>query len=63
MKTDDPVRDFERHDAEQTEALKKRPQCSVCGEHIQEDMAYYIHDEWVCDDCVSWARKVVPDGR
>lgn len=54
--SDDPLKDFERHDAEQC-AKQQRfidscPRCSKCGKPIQEDFAYFTFAEvWICDDC------------
>lgn len=60
--SDDPVSDFARHDAEQEAWLLKRPVCADCGEHIQDEEAYYINGEWVCMDCMdSYLREVSPE--
>lgn len=55
----DPIRDFEKYDAMQTEWLESRPVCSVCGEYIQEEIAYVKWEdryktppELICEDCV-----------
>lgn len=50
IRTDDPVRDFHRHDAEQEEALKKLPMCCCCKDepYIQDDYYYLIEDEIYC---------------
>ena len=58
--SDDPVRDADRHDAEQERWLKNRPICSICGEHIQDDSALYL-DDWICDECVDANRKWIID--
>lgn len=50
--TDDPLADFARYDAEQQEALGKLPKCSECDEPIQDEYAYYINGEWVCECCM-----------
>lgn len=52
----DPVRDFERHDAEQEEKERKLPKCCLCGSHIHfGEMAFHFKtwfvDKWVCDSC------------
>lgn len=49
--TDDPVRDFDEWDAEQTEQLKKLPKCDCCGEPIQDDYGYRFDGELLCEDC------------
>lgn len=60
--TDDPLADFERHDREQTRQLNRLPRCSECDHPIQDEFAYYINDEWICDDCMKQYRKEVnPD--
>lgn len=52
MWTDDPVADFERYDREQSEALKKLPICTDCGEPIQDEHYYLICDEPICPECL-----------
>lgn len=60
--TDDPHKDFDRWDAEQTAALEKMPVCSYCGEHIQDDYLYEINDEVICESCLEQNfRKNVED--
>lgn len=52
MWTDDPIADAERHIAEQEKQLDRLPRCSYCDEPIQDDFAYYINDEWICEKCM-----------
>jgi len=60
--TDDPIADFNRHDAEQNKWLEQRPVCVDCGEHIQDEEAYYINGEWICETCMdSYRREVLPE--
>lgn len=60
--TDDPIADFERHDAEQARQLEQLPVCADCDEHIQDETAYYINGEWICKDCMdSYLREVLPE--
>lgn len=60
--TDDPIADFNRWDDEQQRRLEKLPQCSHCGEYIQEDHYYLINDEIFCSDCLdNEFRKEVED--
>ena len=63
MWTDDPVKDFERHDAEQQKWLKKRPKCAWCDEHIQEESAIYFEgeNEWMCDSCADSMRRYIDE--
>ena len=44
---------FDRYDAEQTTALEKRPVCSYCDNHIQDDFLYEINDELICEECLN----------
>ena len=50
--SDDPIRDFERHDREQAKWLEKLPVCDYCGEPIQDDHYYLINGDNVCKDCL-----------
>ena len=50
-RTDDPVADFDRYDAEQEAELQKMPKCSHCGEHIQDGYLFDIEDELFCEEC------------
>lgn len=52
FRTDNPIRDFEMHEAYQAEILKKQPVCEVCGEPITDDYYYKIDDCVVCSDCL-----------
>lgn len=51
--TDDPISDFERHDAEQQAKLDKLPRCSICDVPIQDDYYYEINDECICEECLN----------
>ena len=53
FRTDDPLADFARHEAEQESWLANRPECADCGERIQDEDAYYINGEFVCKGCMS----------
>ena len=52
MYTDNPLADFYRHDAKQTEYLERLPVCAECGEPIQTDECYEINGEIICPDCL-----------
>ncbi len=52
-RTDDPIADFNRHEEEVEEAMELLPDCSVCGEKIQEDYCYEINDELICESCLN----------
>ena len=50
--TDDPVKDFERHDRAQEKLLEQLPICDDCGKRIGEDYYFDIDAEILCEDCV-----------
>ena len=52
-RSDDPIRDFNRYEADRDKWLAERPECADCGEHIQDAKAYYINGEWICKRCMS----------
>lgn len=56
--TDDPIDDFRRYDAEMQARLDKLPKCSECGEPIQDEYAYLINDEFVCEECLNGYYRV-----
>lgn len=51
----------EQADIDADKWLNKRPVCAYCGEHIQEEYAHYINDEWICDDCMRDFERSVDD--
>ena len=55
--TDDPLADFEAHDAEQEEALRRLPVCYDCGEHIQDEYYYCIGGKNICPSCLEDYRE------
>ena len=44
---------WQRKEAEAERWLAQRPECADCGEHIQDEDAYYINGEFICKDCMS----------
>lgn len=52
FRTDDPVADFERYDAEQVAELEKLPRCSECDEPIQTEKCYEFNGELICQECL-----------
>lgn len=42
---------WESREREQEKWLLKRPVCSRCWKHIQDERAWRINDELVCDEC------------
>lgn len=47
----DPVRDAERHMAEQEERLERYPKCSHCGEPISDERLFNFNGELYHVDC------------
>lgn len=52
FRTDDPIADFERYDAMQSELLERLPVCVECGEPVQDECYYEINGEVVCRECL-----------
>lgn len=50
--TDDPLRDYDNWEMEQSRKLAKLPRCADCGEPIQSEYYYEINDECICPDCL-----------
>lgn len=62
LRTDNPVADFLRYDAEQTRWLESLPECADYGEPIQDEEAYYRNGERICLDCMdSYRMDVMPE--
>lgn len=60
--TDDPVRDFDRYDAEQARLEARLPVCDKCGERIHDDYYFEIDGEILCEACmIERYRKSVQD--
>ena len=51
FRSDDPARDFYRHDKERQEWEDTLPRCDECGE-IMDDFAYEINGDLLCIQCV-----------
>lgn len=52
IRTDDPVKDYDRYAEEQEKKLQKMPVCSYCDSHIQDEYLYEINDELICEECL-----------
>lgn len=50
---------YDAYEKEQERWLAKRPKCAWCGEPIQEECAYRINDEWVCEQCIDDRREYI----
>lgn len=43
---------WEAHDIKQERERMRRPKCSLCGEHIQDEHLFLINDEFICTECL-----------
>ena len=58
----DPVRDIERDYEGKERKLAQRPRCAECGERIQDEYAYEIDNELICEECLDrYYKKNVDD--
>lgn len=57
--SDDPLADFDAWDKHQNKQLERLPVCMDCEQHIQDETAYYINGEWICQSCMSAYEQVV----
>lgn len=51
-RTDEPLADFNRWDAEQQRKLDRLPKCYECEEPIQTEECFEINGECVCPECL-----------
>lgn len=62
MRTNDPLADFLRHDAQQAAELDKLPKCDYCGKPIQDEKLYELKDGCkVCPGCIEECEKWTED--
>ena len=61
MDAPDNYSQWESHEQQQEAWLQKRPVCADCDEHIQDESAFYINGEWVCERCIGIYRRGVID--
>jgi hypothetical protein len=62
FRTDDPLADFHRQDAEQQRWLERLPVCCECDNPIQDEEYFEINDECICPGCMRENhRKLVAD--
>jgi formylmethanofuran dehydrogenase subunit E len=52
IRTDDPLRDFDRYDAAQAMREAMLPKCESCGEPIHDDIYYEVDGEILCGECM-----------
>lgn len=50
--TDDPLRDFERYDAEQEERARNFPVCSICKDVVYDDYIADLYGNIICESCL-----------
>ena len=50
--TANPGRDADNWLLDQDNLLRRRPRCSECEEHIQDDILYEFDDKLICKDCL-----------
>lgn len=49
---------WERYQNSLDQRLARRPVCSICDEHIQDDEFYNINGEYICQNCMETHFKV-----
>lgn len=52
---------WSEYNRQQEEALKRLPQCDICGEHIQDEHCYKLDDEIICEACMGEFRVYTED--
>lgn len=52
---------WEAHDIKNEMWLARRPVCSECDQHIQDEEAFYINGEWICEKCMDNYKRFVDD--
>lgn len=55
------LEDYELLDIQYAKWLARRPKCSVCGEHIQDEEAIHIEDHWICMECIRTNKEWIDD--
>ena len=48
---DDPASDWDDYCTSRERLMSKRPKCTRCGCHIEEDYIYRLETEALCDEC------------
>ena len=52
MVSGDPLRDFDRWDAERQEKMDRLPTCENCRHPIQDEDLYDFDGDLVCEECL-----------
>lgn len=55
--SDDPVKDAQDYMDYLDDLTDDLPVCSECDEKIMDDEAYFIFDDWICEDCMKKYKK------
>ena len=50
-----------QHDTEQENRLRDLPECSECGEPIQDEFCYEVNGEYICENCMDSHKKCTED--
>ena len=61
MRTDNPIKDYERWSSDQAEREAKLPVCDYCKDPIQEEKYHRIDDKNICCHCLKDC-EVMNDG-
>lgn len=48
----DPLDDFAELERRKEAWLNRRPVCSNCGKHIQDEQALHYGEIWLCLECI-----------
>ena len=48
----DPLDDFDEYERRKEAWLNRRPVCSCCKKHIQDEEAFHHGETWICLDCI-----------
>lgn len=59
--TDDPLKDFNRCEAERYLWEQSRPLCFDCGDPITGEYLWEFHGYYYCEDCVRNHRERIDD--
>lgn len=52
---------WERHNRRQEAWLERRPVCSCCGKHIQDEEALHFGDTWLCLECIEDKMELIDE--
>ena len=62
MRTDNPLKDLREHEADAERWLESRPKCRICGEHIQDNVAFFYDPiGYICDECLIEYRRFIDE--